>query len=196
MNKIFLIPVVALTFVACDRVDHTQTSTTTERSTDRDANLNRNPNNNNDTNTRTRTTTTERDVSLRDEDADSDNSNSYDRNNSRLNVRERSYNTNRYDADNTGINVRDRSSNTRTSESQLENEGDRTLTQRIRQAIMSDDHLSTKAKNIKVITINGVVTLRGPVMNSEEKNAIERAVRRIQGVSRIDNQLEVTRNNY
>lgn len=100
------------------------------------------------------------------------------------------------DYDNTGKNTRDRDSMTKTPLDQSENEGDRKITQRIRQAIMSDDSLSTDAKNIKIITIKGVVTLRGPVASSQEKDAIAKKVNGIQGIVRIDNQLDVIRNNY
>jgi hypothetical protein len=71
-----------------------------------------------------------------------------------------------YKNDNTGKNVRDRDSNNLTPLDQSESESDRTITQEIRKAVMADDSLSTNAKNIKIITINGVVTLRGPVLNA------------------------------
>ena len=100
------------------------------------------------------------------------------------------------DYDNTGKNIRDRNSMTKTPLDQSENETDRTITQKIRQAIVSDNAFSTNAKNIKIITINGVVTLRGPVISSEEKDAIARKVSSIQGIVKVDNQLEVTRNNH
>lgn len=99
------------------------------------------------------------------------------------------------DYDNTGQNVRDRDSMTKTPLDQSETEADRTITQKIRQAIMSDNALSTNAKNIKIITVQGVVTLRGPVGSSNEKDAIERKVKSINGIMRVDNQLDVTRNN-
>lgn len=98
-----------------------------------------------------------------------------------------------YDSDNTARNVRDRDSMAKTSFDQSESTMDRTVTQKIRQALMADDALSTNAKNIKVITINGVVTLRGPVANLQEKEEIVRKVSNIQGINRLDDQLEVTR---
>lgn len=100
------------------------------------------------------------------------------------------------DYDNTGKNIRDRDSMTKTPFDQSESETDRTITQKIRQAIMSDDSLSTNAKNIKIITVDGVVTLRGPVASLQEKEAIARKVNDVQGIVRVDNQIEVTRNNY
>lgn len=95
--------------------------------------------------------------------------------------------------DNTGINIRDRNSMTKTPGDQSENESDRTITQKIRRSIISDNSLSTNAKNIKIITINGVVTLRGPVNSYEEKDAIAKKVNDVQGIVEVDNQLEITR---
>lgn len=94
-------------------------------------------------------------------------------------------------ADNTGRNVRDRNPNAMTADNQPENEQDRTITQRVRQSLMDDESLSTNAKNVKIITSNGVVTLRGPVNNEREKNEIARRARSVNGVRNVDNQLEV-----
>jgi hyperosmotically inducible periplasmic protein len=52
---------------------------------------------------------------------------------------------------------------------------DRTITQRIRRTLMRDDTLSTTAKNCKIITSAGVVTLRGAV-SSETEQANVRAI--------------------
>jgi hyperosmotically inducible periplasmic protein len=98
------------------------------------------------------------------------------------------------DADNTGRNVRDRNDQALTSGNQSESEGDRTITQKIRQAIVDDDSLSTNAKNVKIITVNGVVTLRGPVNNDRERNEIANKARAVSGVKNVDNQLEIVRN--
>lgn len=94
--------------------------------------------------------------------------------------------------DNTGVNVRDRGDAKVTAQDQSESETDRTLTQEIRKAIVADDSLSTNAKNVKVITINGVVTLRGPVANEQEKNKVAAKVNAVTGVKRLENQLEAT----
>src|ERR1051326_3449102 len=74
--------------------------------------------------------------------------------------------------DNTAINERDRSGETQTSGDQSNSSADLKTTQAVRQALMKDDELSTTAKNIKVITANGQVTLRGPVKTSQEKTKI------------------------
>jgi hyperosmotically inducible periplasmic protein len=93
--------------------------------------------------------------------------------------------------DNTGRNVRDRGNATLTPGDQSESQADRTLTQQVRKAVVADKSLSTMAKNIKIITVNGVVTLRGPVKNPHEKEAIEAKAQQIAGINNVDNQLEV-----
>lgn len=75
---------------------------------------------------------------------------------------------------------------------QSESKADRLLTQQIRQKLMEDKMLSTQAKNIKIITINGVVTIRGPVMNAQERDLILRKIKAISGIRNVDNQLETT----
>jgi hyperosmotically inducible periplasmic protein len=95
------------------------------------------------------------------------------------------------EADNTGRNVRDRNDATKTAEDQSENEADRTITQNIRKTINSDDSLSTNAKNVKIITNDGIVTLRGPVKSEKEKVDIEAKAKQVSGVKRVDNQLEI-----
>ena len=94
--------------------------------------------------------------------------------------------------DNTDVNVRDRRGETlTTSGDQAERAADRTLTQRIRQAIVADESLSTTAKNVKIIMINGVVTLRGPVHSLQEKGSIAATAQHIAGTNNVDNQLEI-----
>jgi hyperosmotically inducible protein len=93
--------------------------------------------------------------------------------------------------DNSGRNVRDRNDQTKTAGDQSESEADRTITQSIRQAITADDSLSTNGKNVKIITTDGTVTLRGPVKSEKEKSEIEAKAKQVAGVKKVDNQLEV-----
>jgi len=93
--------------------------------------------------------------------------------------------------DNTDVNVQDRRGETLTPGDQSERAADRTLTQRIRQAIVADESLSTTAKNVKIIMLNGVVTLRGPVHSLQEKGSIEATAQYIAGTKNVDNQLEI-----
>src|SRR5690349_16160754 len=96
-----------------------------------------------------------------------------------------------FSPDNSGLNVRDRSSEAVTADSQPNFKDDLELTARIRRAIMSDRSLSTMAQNIKVISANGQVTLRGPVRSDQERTAIASDVHRVVGVNNVDNRLEV-----
>jgi osmotically-inducible protein OsmY len=95
--------------------------------------------------------------------------------------------------DNTGRNIRDRSGATLTPGDQSESKADRTMTQKIRQAVLADKSLSTTAKHVKIITINGVVTLRGPVNSPREKGSIEAQAQCLAGTTKVDNQLEIIR---
>ena len=95
------------------------------------------------------------------------------------------------DADNTGKNVRDRDNKTLTPGDQSETPDDRKLTQSIRQAVMKDKSLTMTAKNVKIITASGKVTLRGPVNTEEEKTKINDLAKAAAGQVPVDNQLEV-----
>jgi osmotically-inducible protein OsmY len=96
---------------------------------------------------------------------------------------------------NTAINERDRSGETQTSGDQSNSSADLKITQAIRQALMKDSELSITAKNIKVITNNGQVTLRGPVRNAEEKAKINQLAKSAAGDAKIDDQLDVKESN-
>ena len=97
--------------------------------------------------------------------------------------------------DNTAINERDRSRETQTSGDQSNSSADLKTTQAIRQALMKDSELSTTAKNIKIITDNGQVTLRGPVKNAQEKAKIGQLARSAAGGAKVDDQLDVKGSN-
>jgi osmotically-inducible protein OsmY len=93
--------------------------------------------------------------------------------------------------DNTAINERDRSGEAQTSGDQSNSSADLKITQAIRQALMKDGELSTTAKNVKIITNNGQVTLRGPVKNAQEKAKIDQLAKSAAGGAKIDDQLDV-----
>jgi len=93
--------------------------------------------------------------------------------------------------DNSKVNQRDQSSAALTPMDQGSSEADRKITQQIRQDLMKDKSLSFTAKNVKIITIDGKVTLRGPVKSDAERSAIEAAARRVTG--NVDSQLEVSK---
>jgi hyperosmotically inducible periplasmic protein len=93
--------------------------------------------------------------------------------------------------DNTATNERDRSGNTQTSGDQSNSSADLKITQAIRQALMKDGDLSTTAKNVKVVTENGQVTLRGPVKNVQEKARVDQLAKSAAGGAHIVDQLDV-----
>jgi sporulation protein YlmC with PRC-barrel domain len=93
--------------------------------------------------------------------------------------------------DNSRLNARDRQPGTVTPDNQSENRDDLHITQSIRQAIVKDGNLSTMAKNVKIITTNGKVTLRGPVHTEQEKSEIERLAQQTAGSATVQNEIEV-----
>jgi len=93
--------------------------------------------------------------------------------------------------DNTKVNDRDRSKAESTADQQKENRSDREIARDIRRSIVQDKSLSTYAHNIKVISQNGIVTLKGPVRSEEEKSAIEGKAAEIAGKDKVTSQLEV-----
>lgn len=79
----------------------------------------------------------------------------------------------------------------KTADNQKEKTPDREITQRIRQSIMADKSLSTYAHNVKIITQDGQVTLKGPVQNQNEKEMIASKASDTAGAGNVINQLTV-----
>jgi hyperosmotically inducible periplasmic protein len=94
-------------------------------------------------------------------------------------------------SDNSKMNQRDRDPNQPTADRQSNNLSDRDITQQVRQAINADKTFSTYAHNVKVITQNGQVTLKGPVRSDEEKRAIEAKATAIAGDGKVTSELTV-----
>ncbi|MCL4180351.1 MAG: PRC-barrel domain-containing protein [Verrucomicrobia bacterium] len=94
-------------------------------------------------------------------------------------------------ADNTVRNVRDRNDATLTPFDQGNSQTDVATTAQIRREITAADGMSVNAQNVKIITQNGRVTLRGPVNTAEEKRLIGEIANRIATSGNVDNQLEV-----
>ena len=94
-------------------------------------------------------------------------------------------------ADNTRVNVRDRDANEPTADNQKNNMSDRDITRQIRQSLAKDDSLSPYAHNVKVVTQNGQVTLKGPVRSEDEKRAVESKATAIAGESKVTSELDV-----
>lgn len=97
--------------------------------------------------------------------------------------------------DNTAINQRDRNEESKTPLDQGNSNKDLQVTQQIRQAIVDHEGLSFTARNVKVITEDGRVTLRGPVESAAERSAIAHIATNVVGTGRVENFLEVATNN-
>jgi osmotically-inducible protein OsmY len=93
-------------------------------------------------------------------------------------------------ADNTAKSKRDRDSRPLTPLDQGSSKNDMEITAQIRKDIIAEDDMSLNAKNIKIITLNGLVTLRGPVNSSKEKSKITEIAQRLVGQHNLSNQLE------
>lgn len=93
--------------------------------------------------------------------------------------------------DNTKVNERDRSKDEPTADQQKDNRSDRDITQQIRESIMKDKSLSMYAHNVKIITQNGMVTLKGPVRSEEEKKTIEARATEVAGNNKVTSELDI-----
>jgi osmotically-inducible protein OsmY len=93
--------------------------------------------------------------------------------------------------DNTKVNKRDQSKTEPTADQQKENPSDRDITRRIRRAVMKDKSLSSYAHNVKIITQDGRVTLKGPVRSEEDKRAVEAKAKEVAGEDKVTSELEV-----
>jgi len=95
-------------------------------------------------------------------------------------------------ADNTKVNAPDKQKTQKTADQQDNNRADVDITRQIRKAIVADKSLSTNAHNIKIITADGVVTLKGPVQTDTEKSAIEKMAAEVAGAGHVQSQISVT----
>ncbi len=98
-------------------------------------------------------------------------------------------------ADNTAANKRDARGNTITPMDQLKGTSlDTEITRKIREQIVQDANFSVYAQNVKIITINKNVTLRGPVNNEIERSRIADIARNVAGPGgNVINELEIAR---
>ena len=99
--------------------------------------------------------------------------------------------SNATEPDNAARNVRDRNDRTVTPFDQGHSQTDRDTTAQIRKEIVAGKDLTVNAHNVKIITVDGRVTLRGPVNTAEEKRLIGEIADRIARSGNVDNQLEV-----
>jgi hyperosmotically inducible periplasmic protein len=94
-------------------------------------------------------------------------------------------------ADNSKMNQRDQSANEPTADQQKNNRTDQDITRQIRQSVMADKSLSTYAHNVKIITQNGQVTLKGPVRSEDEKQAVASKATAIAGENKVTDDLSI-----
>ena len=94
--------------------------------------------------------------------------------------------------DNTRVNKRDRNPAEATADRQKMNAADRKLSEQIRKSIFDDKILSTYAHNVKVISQDGIVTLKGPVRSDDEvKSIMDKAVEVTGSADKVVNQMSV-----
>jgi hyperosmotically inducible protein len=94
--------------------------------------------------------------------------------------------------DNTAENKRDQNPDQATADQQKMNAGDRDITTRIRKTIMADKSLSTYAHNVKIISQDGTVTLKGPVRSDDEVQSIVSKATEVTGTGdKVINQMSV-----
>ncbi|MBC7852755.1 MAG: BON domain-containing protein [Pirellulaceae bacterium] len=97
--------------------------------------------------------------------------------------------------DNSAVNERDRESSVKTPIDQNENQRDINITAEIRKGVVAHDGMSINGRNVKIITADGKVTLRGPVNSADEKTTIENIANNVAGKENVTNQIEVKTNN-
>ena len=93
--------------------------------------------------------------------------------------------------DNSKSNKSDQSNRSATADTQSNHSSDVDLTKQIRQSLMADKSLSTYAHNVKIVTLNGSVTLNGVVRSEEEKAAVEIKAVAVAGQDKVTNALKV-----
>jgi hyperosmotically inducible periplasmic protein len=82
-------------------------------------------------------------------------------------------------------------SQSQTAQNQSTDKSDRMTTANVRKAIVADKQLSSYAHNVKVITVNGTVTLKGPVRSDAEKQQITNDASQVVSQDKIVDQLTV-----
>jgi hypothetical protein len=74
---------------------------------------------------------------------------------------------------------------------QVGDDVDRETTLQLREELFCMRSLSRQAKNVRIMTINGVVTLTGPVKSPEEKEIVLRTVQAYPNVRQIIDHIDV-----
>jgi osmotically-inducible protein OsmY len=95
-------------------------------------------------------------------------------------------------ADNTKSNQTDPSNKEVTADDQKENATDRGIVSRIRKSLMAEKNLSTYAHNVKIVAVDGQVTLNGVVRSDEEKRKVASLAEEVVGKRNVVNDLKVS----
>jgi hypothetical protein len=93
--------------------------------------------------------------------------------------------------DNSAVNARDDNVTAKTPIDQNENEADVKITAEIRKRVLEQPDFSVNARNVKIITADGKVTLRGPVTTEAERDSIKKIAEQVAGETKVESQLEI-----
>jgi hyperosmotically inducible periplasmic protein len=93
--------------------------------------------------------------------------------------------------DNTKANQQDRTAQSPSADQAKNNSSDREVMKQIRREVVQDKSLSSYAHNVKIVSKNGKVTLRGPVQSDQEKQTIEQYAKKYAGDQNVSNELSV-----
>lgn len=96
-------------------------------------------------------------------------------------------------ADNTEVNKRDQQTHEITADKHGTSEKDIKISSELRRLLVNDKSLSTYAQNVKIITVNGDVTLKGPLKSIQEQKAVVSKAKNLSGVSKVLNRTEVVK---
>jgi len=94
--------------------------------------------------------------------------------------------------DNSAVNARDDNATAKTPIDQDENQADVDITAEIRRQVLEQPDFSVNARNVKIITSDGKVTLRGPVTTEAERDTIQKIAEQVAGEDKVETQLEIT----
>jgi osmotically-inducible protein OsmY len=97
--------------------------------------------------------------------------------------------------DNTKSNKVDPSNSEATADAQTNKASDIDLAKKIRKSVVADKALSTYAHNVKIVAVNGRVTLNGVVRSEQEKSALEKKAAAVAGNDSVTNELKVAPKN-
>jgi osmotically-inducible protein OsmY len=96
--------------------------------------------------------------------------------------------------DNTKSNKVDHSNSAATADAQTNKSSDIDLTKRIRKSVLADKAMSTYAHNVKIVAVNGRVTVNGVLRSEQEKSAIEMKAAAVAGENNVINDLKIAPN--